>query len=116
MPPGPAGYDGGSPPIPPGLTNSRSAMVSAPPWARSQRLCQLGVDVHAISERNAELEASRREKSDLVERLRRAVDELSNPILEVLVQRLLAEVARRLRSSSWISPAWTSSTPRPRII
>jgi len=68
----------------------------------------------AITERNRELEASQAEKSELVDRLRRAVDELSNPILEVwddvlvmpiigivdsrrvadMVQRLLSEVAR----------------------
>ena len=68
----------------------------------------------AIAERNRELEASQLDNSELVERLRRSVDELSNPILEVwddvlvmpiigivdslrvadMVQRLLSEVAR----------------------
>lgn len=67
-----------------------------------------------VAQRNRELEASEQAQSALVERLRCAVDELSNPILEVwddvlvmpiigvvdsrrvadMVQRMLAEVTR----------------------
>jgi rsbT co-antagonist protein RsbR len=70
--------------------------------------------LEAVARRNRELEESEQVKSELVERLRYAVDELSNPILEVwddvlvmpviglvdsrritdMVQRLLAEVTR----------------------